>query len=141
MKKISFGVGERTFIPMKPLILIGAGGAIGSMCRYLMTLLVGRYITVVFPMGTFLVNLTGCFLIGLLFGFGTRYGWLSMEWRLFLVTGICGGYTTFSSFSYESITLFREQHYTSFFLYALGSLVLGLLATVGGLALAPPPVK
>ena len=118
-----------------PLLLIGAGGAIGSVCRYLATLFVTRFVTVPFPMGTFLVNISGCFLIGLFYGIAARYAWLNLEWRLFLITGICGGYTTFSSFSFESISLLRQGDYGYFFTYVTGSVVLGLLATVGGMSL------
>jgi len=100
-----------------------------------MTIFVSKYVTITFPMGTFLVNISGCFLIGLLYGIATRYTWLNLEWRLFLITGICGGYTTFSSFSWESISLVRQGDYVYFFAYALGSLILGLLATVGGMSL------
>jgi len=82
------------------------------------------------------VNITGCFIIGLLFGLVNRHAWLTMEWRLFLITGICGGYTTFSSFSYESISLIREGNYLYFISYVLLSVALGLLATFGGAALA-----
>ncbi|HXB94565.1 MAG TPA: fluoride efflux transporter CrcB [Puia sp.] len=120
---------------MKPLLLIGSGGAIGSICRYLITVYVSKHMTIAFPMGTFLVNLSGCFLIGLLWGIASRYAWLDLEWRMFLITGVCGGYTTFSSFSWESINLVRQGDYAYFFAYVLGSVVLGLLATVGGMAL------
>ena len=121
---------------MKPLLLIGSGGAIGSICRYLMTVYVSKYVNIAFPMGTFLVNISGCFLIGLLYGIALRDAWLNPDWRLFLITGICGGYTTFSSFSWESIQLIRQGHYAYFFAYVLGSVILGLLATVGGVAIA-----
>lgn len=120
---------------MKPILLIGSGGAIGSICRYLMTICVGKFVTIPFPTGTFLVNISGCFFIGLLYGIASRYAWLNLEWRLFLITGICGGYTTFSTFSWESVSLIRQGDYAYFFAYALGSLILGLLATVGGLAI------
>ena len=115
------------------LIIIGLGGALGSIGRYLVQFAVGRYVTLTFPLGTFLVNLTGCFLIGLIYGLAERHAWLTLEWRLFLVTGICGGYTTFSSYSYEGVTLFRQGNYTYFFLYVAGSVILGLLATLGGI--------
>ena len=118
---------------MKNLIIIGAGGAFGAVARHLVGALVIRHVNWAFPVGTFLVNLSGCFFIGLLYGIAVRYSWLTLEWRLFLITGICGGYTTFSSFSFESISLVRQGNYTYFFLYVLGSVILGLLATVIGI--------
>ena len=120
---------------MKLLLYIFLGGGIGSVCRYLLTLSVNRQLTTAFPTGTFVVNVTGCFLIGLLYGIAIRYSWFNAEWRLFLITGICGGYTTFSAFSYEAVGLIREGNYGYFLLYVAGSVVLGLLATMGGTAL------
>jgi CrcB protein len=121
---------------IKILLLIGLGGGIGSICRYLVQVLITRHFASTFPAGTLLVNITGCFIIGLLFGLGNRHAWLTLEWRLFLITGICGGYTTFSSFSYESISLIREGNYLYFLSYVLLSVALGLLATFGGAVLA-----
>ena len=118
---------------MKTLVIIGLGGALGSIGRYLVQIAVGRYITVTFPLGTLIVNITGCFLIGLLYGLAERHAWMTMEWRLFLITGICGGYTTFSSYSYEGISLLRDGSYSYFFLYIASSVILGLLATFGGM--------
>ena len=120
---------------MKPLLIIGIGGALGSICRYLVQVYVGKYTTLGFPFGTLVVNLTGCFLIGILFGLSNKYAWMTLDWRLFLITGICGGYTTFSSFSVESMMLFRQGNYTYFFLYILGSVTVGLLATIAGSSL------
>ena len=117
---------------MKPLLIIGLGGGIGSIFRYLVQIYIGRSITQAFPLGTLLVNISGCLIIGLLYGFSAKYTAITVEWRLFLVTGLCGGYTTFSSFSYESISLFKQGNYTYFILYTSLSFVLGLLATVGG---------
>ena len=121
---------------MKPIIVIFLGGGIGSVARYLLSLWINRQLTTAFPTGTFVVNLTGCFLIGILYGLAIRHSWLNVDWRLFLITGICGGYTTFSAFSYESVGLIREGNYGYFFLYVAGSVLLGLLATAGGTALA-----
>lgn len=121
---------------MKLLFYIFLGGGIGSVCRYLLGLWINRQLTTAFPTGTFVVNVTGCFVIGLLYGIAIRYTWLNTEWRLFLITGICGGYTTFSTFSYEAVGLVRQGNYAYFLLYVTGSIVLGLLATMGGTALA-----
>ena len=118
---------------MKSLFLIGAGSAIGGICRYLVQILVGKYAGVAFPAGTFLVNLSGCFLIGLLYGLADRYAWMSMEWRLLLITGICGGYTTFLSFSYDAVCLLRQGNLVNFLLYVVGSMALCLVATAVGI--------
>lgn len=118
---------------MKAILIIWLGGGIGSVLRYLVQLGISKLVTVTFPAGTFLVNITGCFAIGLLYGLSGRYAALTSEWRLFLITGLCGGYTTFSSFSYESISLFRQGNYTYFILYTVLSVVIGLFSTIGGM--------
>jgi CrcB protein len=121
---------------VKSILAIFLGGGIGSICRYLLGMSITRHLNTAFPAGTFIVNITGCFLIGLLYGIANRHAWLNVEWRLFLITGICGGYTTFSSFSYESISLIRQGNYIFSLLYMTLSVVIGLLATVGGAAVA-----
>ena len=127
---------------MKPILVIFLGGGIGSVCRYLVGLSITRQLNTAFPTiaafpaGTFVVNITGCFLIGLFYGIADRHSWLNADWRLFLITGICGGYTTFSSFSNESILLMRNGYFGYFLLYITLSVVLGLLATIGGAAVA-----
>ena len=121
---------------MKEVLVIFLGGGIGSVCRYLAGLSITRQLETPFPAGTFAVNLTGCFLIGLFYSLANRHAWLSPEWRLFLITGICGGYTTFSSFSFESISLLRNGNTLYFFLYVSLSVVLGLAATLIGAAVA-----
>lgn len=120
---------------MKAILVIWLGGGIGSVFRYLVQLGMSKLVTVTFPAGTFLVNITGCFIIGLLYGFANKYAAVTQEWRLFLITGLCGGYTTFSSFSYESVSLFRQGVYTYFILYVLLSVVIGLLATIVGISI------
>jgi CrcB protein len=121
---------------VKAILVIFLGGGIGSVCRYLAGLSITRHFPTAFPTGTFVVNITGCFVIGLLYGIGIRHSWFTVDWRLFLITGICGGYTTFSSFSNEAILLMRQGNYLYFLLYVTLSVVIGLLATVGGAALA-----
>jgi CrcB protein len=118
---------------VKAILIIWLGGGIGSVLRYLVQLGISKLVTVTFPAGTFLVNITGCFVIGLLYGLSGRYAALTSEWRLFLITGLCGGYTTFSSFSYESISLFRQGNYTYFILYTVLSVLIGLFSTIGGM--------
>lgn len=115
---------------MKLLLIIGLGGGAGSILRYLMQVAVNKIIpALAFPLGTFIVNITGCFLIGLFYGMAARHSWFSDEWRLLLITGLCGGYTTFSSFSYESMSLVSEGHFLYFGLYIALSVLLGLFAT------------
>ncbi|MBX3256247.1 MAG: fluoride efflux transporter CrcB [Chitinophagaceae bacterium] len=118
---------------MKAILIIWIGGGLGSVFRYLVQLGMSKLVTVTFPAGTFLVNITGCFVIGLLYGLADKYAALTTEWRLFLVTGLCGGYTTFSSFSYEGVSLFRQGNYTYFILYVALSVIIGLFSTLGGI--------
>jgi CrcB protein len=117
------------------LLIIGLGGGIGSIFRYLVTIFMNKHVSASFPAGTLLVNISGCLLIGLFYGLATRNAFFTLDWRLFLITGICGGYTTFSTFSYESINLLKQGNYLYFLLYVGGSLLLGLLATVTGMAI------
>ena len=115
---------------LKAITLIGVGGAIGSIARYLITNATeARFAPSTFPYGTLLVNITGCFVIGLIYALSGKLN-LSPEWRGFLATGICGGYTTFSAFSYQSISLMREGHTVQFFTYVFTSVFIGLVATL-----------
>lgn len=120
---------------MRILLLIGAGGFLGSIARYLTQQGIGKILPVAFPYGTFIVNITGCFLIGVLYAFSNRSNMLITEWRLFLTTGFCGGFTTFSTFSIEAYTLVREGQYLYFALYAGLSVALGIFATFIAIAI------
>jgi CrcB protein len=120
---------------MRALLFVGIGGGIGSILRYAISLFVGRHVPIAFPLGTFLVNVSGCFLIGVFYSLATKYTGFNPEWRLFLITGICGGYTTFSTFSYDGLILLRQGSNLYFMLYVLGSVVFGLLATFAGAAI------
>lgn len=116
---------------MKLILLVGSGSFLGGILRYLLSSFVeGR--TNQFPLGTFLVNLIGCFCIGCLFGMIERWQW-GAEWRLFLVTGLLGGFTTFSAFSAETLQLIRAGNSITAIIYVLGSVIIGLgLAFLGG---------
>jgi fluoride exporter len=120
---------------MRALLFVGIGGGLGSILRYVISVFVGRHIPIVFPMGTLLVNISGCFLIGVFYSLVTRHADLHSDWHLFLITGLCGGFTTFSTFSYDGLILLKQGSNLSFMLYVLGSVVIGLLATFAGVAL------
>lgn len=116
------------------LLLIGMGGFLGSIGRYLTGLLFYKiWPSINFPIGTFVANILGCFLIGCIFGLSERLEWFSPEWRLFFATGFCGGYTTFSSFSYENIEMLQAGQYGTFGIYAISSMVFGMLAVFIGM--------
>jgi len=120
---------------MRAILFVGIGGGLGSILRYSISLFVGKHIPIVFPLGTLLVNISGCFLIGVFYSVFARHSNFNPDWRLFLITGICGGYTTFSTFSYDGFILLKQGSTFSFILYVLGSVVIGLLATIAGVAL------
>lgn len=121
---------------MKIISLIFFGGGLGSLLRYAVNRWVTGLVTSAFPYGTFLVNITGCFLIGFLLFYTERFGTNALNWRLFLVTGLCGGYTTFSSFSFENVQLISDHQLFTMFLYTLGSIALGFFATYMGILTA-----
>lgn len=119
----------------KTLFLVSIGGLLGSMCRYLVSFYFTKNIPSAFPYGTLIVNICGCLLIGLIYGFSERFHWLTPEWRVFLTTGFCGGFTTFSAFAYENIKLLQSGQYLTFGLYSVASFAFGLLAVFAGLSL------
>jgi CrcB protein len=119
---------------LSSLVLAFLGGGIGSACRYAMTLVVQRSLPGPFPTGTFSVNLLGCFAIGLLGTLGLERAALSPEARTFLIVGVLGGFTTFSSFAWETLELLTARDFLRTGAYACGSLVLGLAGVYVGRA-------
>lgn len=115
------------------LILVGVGGFLGSVFRYLVTVLLARQFTSSFPLGTLTVNVVGCFLIGILFALSEKGNLLTPEWRIFLTTGFCGGFTTFSTFSYESIRLLQDGEILYLSLNVALSVIVGFAATYLGM--------
>jgi len=120
---------------MRYLLLIELGGGLGSMARYLCQRWMAIYYPHSFPFGTLIVNIAGCFLIGILWGLSLRPNGMNEGWRLFLMTGICGGFTTFSAFSMESLQLLRAEKTGLFMLYVVCSVILGLVATLAAFRL------
>ena len=118
------------------LLMIGLGGAIGSMARFGLGNFVQARAGGEFPAGTMLINVTGSLLLGFLLRFSLDTATVSPEMRLLLTTGICGGFTTFSTFAYESVQLIERGEYGRASIYVIGSVILSLLATVLGIALA-----
>ena len=117
---------------MKLLLAIGTGSFIGGALRYLLSQFIQARFLSAFPFGTLGVNIIGCFLIGLVFGLSDR-GNLSLEWRLFLATGILGGFTTFSAFSNETVAMLRDGQMGHAAAYVASSVILGLFATFSGI--------
>lgn len=117
------------------MIAVALGGAIGSLLRYSVSLWFLKYAQYAFPYSTFTVNIFGSFLIGLVYALAEKHEWLSAEWRVFMITGLCGGLTTFSSFAFENIKLLQEGSPVLFFTYTLASVSFGLLAVIAGLNL------
>ena len=116
---------------MKSLFFIFIGGGTGSVLRYLLTIGITRQAGTSFPWGTLAVNVLGCILIGVFYTMTSRIH-VSNEIRLMLTIGLCGGFTTFSTFSNESLQLLKSGLYPTFFTYAAGSVVLGLLGVMLG---------
>ena len=109
------------------LLLVALGGAIGSMLRFWAGRALNEHN---FPYGTFAANILGCLIIGLLWGYFTRH--INENLRLLLVVGFCGGFTTFSTFSYESVHMIQQNRWAAFIFYTSLSVIGGLIATFAG---------
>jgi|SRR6185437_934002 fluoride exporter len=118
---------------MYTYLSVALGGALGSMARYATGVYVGRWLGTAFPWSTLLINIVGSFLIGAFAeSFALRWD-VSQSTRVFLVVGICGGYTTFSTFSLDVVTLINRGEALAAGAYIVASVALGLLALYGGL--------
>lgn len=120
---------------IRTVLIVALGGGIGSALRYLTSVFVSRYFTGHHSLATFLTNVLGCLLIGLLMGYFTKNQLEDSQLKWLLVTGFCGGYTTFSAFGYENISLMQNGQSLTAFLYIASSVVVGLAAVWLGLVL------
>ncbi|WP_333877983.1 fluoride efflux transporter CrcB [Flavobacterium sp.] len=118
---------------LKTILYIALGGAIGSVLRFLTTVVVSKFWASHFPLATFLANIIGCFLIGFCIGILEKNQLTDSHLKWFLVTGFCGGYTTFSAFGLENINLFQNNTGFVAFAYIGLSVILGLFAVWLGL--------
>ena len=129
---------------LKSMLIAGAGGFVGTCLRYLVGVFarqwfsdaypLGKYF-VNFPLGTFIANILGCLIIGLVFGLSEKTGLLSSNHVLLLATGFCGGFTTFSAFANETLLLTAKGDTLTAAVYLLASVVLGILCVWLGRAL------
>ena len=117
---------------MRSLIYIFIGGGVGSVFRYLIQLAINQSVITKLPLGTFVANIIGCFLIGAFYSLSERLN-ISNEIRLLFTVGFCGGFTTFSTFSTENLNLLRENLYGTFFLYTFLSVAVGIVSVFAGI--------
>ena len=117
---------SRTILPLN-LLAIAIGGAIGAVARYLLSAFVLRVSGTLFPLGTFVVNVIGCLVFGAIAGATTQRIEISPTVRLFLLTGILGGFTTFSSYAFESFALIRDGQFVWATINVVGQVVAGLV--------------
>lgn len=116
----------------KQLLLVGTGGFLGSVARFLVNRLSTRIEWFSIPIGTLTVNVVGSLLIGFLIGISEKSPILTVEWRMFLMVGLCGGFTTFSSFTGENLMLMKNGQIFPLLLYTGLSIFLGFVAVYLG---------
>jgi CrcB protein len=127
---------NRTEVLVRTFWAIAIGAAVGGVARYYLASSVQQRFGVTFPWGTLLINVTGSLLLGFIIRYAVVTPTVSVEMRALLTTGFCGGYTTFSTFSYETAALLEEGQYERAGAYAVGSVLLSLTATFLGFILA-----
>lgn len=118
----------------RTILLVGTGGFIGSVMRYLLQVFVEKGMGSTFPLGTLIANVAGSFLIGIVFALAEKQI-MSAEWRLFMSVGICGGFTTFSAFAFNNFNMIKEHTWNQLLLNVGGNLILGVFAVYIGIIL------
>ncbi len=121
---------------LRSMLMVAMGGAVGSAMRYLISKIMQDWLPDVFPFGTFAVNLLGCLVIGILYGLVEQNMLGNNNLKLLLITGLCGGFTTFSTFSHEALSLVQQGHLSYAVLYVGGSACLGMMMVLIGIKLA-----
>ena len=111
----------------KIVLLVGSGGFIGSIARYGIGHIASKYIQTSFPIGTFVINIIGSFIIGILFGLVSRNQWMQQGGYLLLASGFCGGFTTFSTFALDNVNLMQKGESVTAIIYTGLSVIVGLL--------------
>ena len=117
----------------RAIILVGLGGGLGSIFRYLTSVFATKYFQTNFPLGTFAVNIIGCLIIGILLSLFERQHLTNPDLKFLLITGFCGGYTTFSAFAADNINLFQSDNSLTAFIYIATSIIVSLFAVWLGL--------
>ena len=121
---------------LRSMLMVAMGGAVGSAMRYLISKIMQDWLPDVFPFGTFAVNLLGCLVIGILYGLVEQNMLGNNNLKLLLISGLCGGFTTFSTFSHEGLSLVQQGHLSYAVLYVGGSTCLGMMMVLIGIKLA-----
>jgi CrcB protein len=120
---------------LKAIFLVSVGGAIGSSLRYLTSYFMQKWLSQSFPWGTLAANILGCLVIGILMGYFSKSQVNNNDFRLLLVTGFCGGYTTFSAFALENFNFWQQGNFLTTLIYIATSVLGGLIAVYAGFTL------
>ena len=120
---------------LRTIFIVGTGGFIGSVMRYMVQFYIEKGMSSSFPLGTLLANILGSFIIGVVFALAEKGDLMSSEWRIFLTVGICGGFTTFSAFAYNNMIMIKENSFFQLFLNIGSNLFFGILAVYIGIIL------
>ena len=118
---------------IKSIFFVGIGGSVGSVMRYLLGVLGAHYLKGTFPIATFITNFLGCLIIGLLIGYFGKSNEINPQLKLLLITGFCGGFTTFSTFAAENVQLLENGNYWLLLGNVVGSVILGIGGVILGM--------
>ena len=118
----------------RTVILVGTGGFIGSVMRYLLQVFIENKLLSTFPLATMIANITGSFIIGVVFALAEK-SLMNSDWRIFMSVGICGGFTTFSAFAFNNFNMIKEHTWNQLLLNIGGTMILGILAVYLGIIL------